>query len=159
MAIHIQGVVDEGTSQQPGDFGDLSHAKFGDMNITLPAFAILAIFLLGIVVGWMFAKVRVSASVRVGSPGPDISQANASGMRLTRRVNTVRRLTLKCKCGATWKFAEGISPLPPNTNPIPTGDSFVCPGCGNAIDLKQERQLEAQATAEALRRPTIRTLG
>ena len=107
MAIHIQGVVDERTSQQPGDFGDLSHAKFGDMNITLPAFAILAIFLLGIVVGWMFAKVRVSASVRVGSPGPDISQANAPGMRLTRRVNTVRRLTLKCKCGATWKFAKG----------------------------------------------------
>lgn len=69
------------------------------------------------------------------------------GVRLIKSVNTAttRRLTLKCKCGAVWNFAEGTGPLPPNAQPIPTSDTFVCPQCGKSIDLTQERQLEAEA--------------
>ena len=122
-------------------------------DVTLSVFALAAIFLFGVAVGWMMATVRVRGSVKIGFPA-DIQRGTIPrGVRFIKSGNTatVRRLTLTCQCGATWKFAEGTSPLPPETQPIPRGDSFVCPNCGKAIDLKQERQLEAQAEAEALR--------
>ena len=45
-------------------------------------------------------------------------------------------------------FREGTGLFAPDTQPIPSGDSFVCPKCGKSIDLKAERQFEAEALAE-----------
>lgn len=124
-------------------------------SVTISVFAVIAIFAFGVAVGWIIATVRVRGSVRIGFTPADIQQGTAipRGARFIKSVNTatVRSLTLKCGCGALWKFAEGTGPLPPETQPIPRGDSFICPNCGKSIDLKQERQLEAQAEAEALR--------
>lgn len=125
-----------------------------DSNVTISVFALIGIFLFGVAVGWTIANVRLRGSVNVRFTPTDIQRGKITGgIGFTKSLNTrtVRRMTLKCGCGAVWKFAEGDSPLPQGTQPLPHGDSFVCPNCGKAIDLAQERQLEAQAEAEALR--------
>ena len=58
---------------------------------------------------------------------------------------TVRKLALKCKCGEVWRFSDGTGALPAGTRPMPTGDTFVCPKCGNSFDMKFEQQAEADA--------------
>jgi hypothetical protein len=115
-----------------------------DSTITLPVVAVIAVFLLGAVVGW-FAANKVGANVTLrASNMPPVEILKPGGSRF---VKTTRTLVLKCKCGATWQFREGTGSLPPGVEPIPTGDSFTCKKCGNSIDLKVERQLEAEVLA------------
>ncbi len=115
-----------------------------DSTVTLPWIAIIAIFFLGGVVGWFVAnKVGVTASLRAFNR-PPVELLRSGGSRL---VKTTRTVVLKCQCGATWQFREGTGSLPPGVEPIPTGDSFTCKKCGRSIDLKVERQLEAEAFA------------
>ncbi len=113
-----------------------------DSTVTLPWVAVLIIFVAGALVGW-FASGKVSTRVSVGMR-PDLAGDPARpGIRFqTTRTRTV---VLKCQCGAMWHFREGSGPLPPGTEPFPTGDSYICKNCGRSIDLKQERQLEADA--------------
>ena len=116
-------------------------------TVTLSWFTLFAIFLIGIAVGWIMAKTRVSGSLDVSiSPG-DPSQGKPRTLSFVKST-IVRSLALKCQCGAVWKFAESTDAQPPGTQPMPTDDSFVCPQCGKSIDLKAERQLEAQALAK-----------
>ena len=114
-------------------------------TVTLSWFTIFAIFVIGVAVGWVMAKTRVSGSLQVNVPGVDPSQVGKSRTLSFVKTSTTRTLALKCQCGAFWKFTEGSGTQAPGTQPIPTGDSFVCPKCGKSIDLKAERQLEAQA--------------
>jgi hypothetical protein len=115
-----------------------------DSTITLPLVAVIAVFLLGVVVGWFAAnKVGVNISRKAFNMPPG-ELLRSGGSRFVRATRTV---VLKCKCGATWKFREGTGSLPPGVEPIPTGDSFTCKKCGRSIDLKVERQLEAEALA------------
>jgi hypothetical protein len=117
-----------------------------DSTITLPWVAVIAVFLLGVVVGWFVAnQVGVSVSLRTSNMPPvELLRSGSS-----RFVRTTRTLLLKCKCGATWQFREGTGSLPPGVEPIPTGDSFTCKKCGRSIDLKVERQVDAEALASA----------
>jgi hypothetical protein len=128
-------------------------------TVTLSLFAVVAIFLAGVGVGWFISAVRVRGSINVDL-SPSNAQSNTqpgfgSSMRLVKavRTGTSRSLTLKCACGSTWKFTDGTNALP-SDQPIPQGDSFVCPKCGKSIDLKLEHQLEEQA-AEALRNRSL----
>jgi hypothetical protein len=114
-----------------------------DSTVTLPWVGVIAIFLLGAIVGWLAAgKLGTRVSVKVGS-GPLVDSDLSKGLHV--RVAKSRTVLLKCQCGATWQFREGIGPFPPGTEPIPTGDSYTCKKCGRSIDLTQERQLEAEA--------------
>lgn len=117
-------------------------------TVSLPWVAVLAVFFAGIVVGWLAAKnlgLNVSARTRL-VPKTDLPAAD---FRTHTFVKSTRKLMLKCQCGAVWQFADGTGPFPPGTEPIPTGDSFICKNCGRSIDLKAERQLEAQALRDA----------
>jgi len=113
-------------------------------TITLPWIAVIAVFLLGGVAGWFAAnKVGVNVSPKAFNM-PPVELLRSGGSRF---VKTTRTVVLKCKCGATWQFREGADSLPPGVEPIPAGDSFTCKKCGRSIDLKVERQLEAEALA------------
>ena len=92
-------------------------------------------------------ETRASGSLEVVPSATDLLSAPKPRSFSFIKKTTMRTLTLKCKCGSVWKFAESSDAQPPGTQPIPTGDSFVCPQCGSSIDLKAERQLEAEALA------------
>lgn len=115
-------------------------------TVTLSWLTVLAVFLIGIAVGWVMAKTRVSGSLNVNISPADPSQAKPRTLSFVK-TTTTRTLALKCQCGAIWKFSESSGPQLPGTQPLPTGDSFVCPKCGKSMDLKAERQLEAEALA------------
>jgi hypothetical protein len=116
-------------------------------TVTLPWVAVLAVFIAGIVVGWLAAK-NLGLNVSVGGrliPKTDLAAAGGSHGFLKTTRTFRRKLVLKCQCGAVWQFADGTGPFPPGTEPLPTGDSFICNNCGRSIDLKAERRLEAEA--------------
>jgi hypothetical protein len=115
-----------------------------DSTITLPWIAVIAVFLLGGVLGWFAAnKAGINVSPKASNMPPvEVSRSGGS-----RFVKTTRTVVLKCKCGATWQFREGTGSLSPGFEPMPTADSFTCKKCGRSIDLKVERQLEAEALA------------
>jgi hypothetical protein len=116
-----------------------------DATVTLSRPAVSAIFLAGFAVG-VVAKARGGGAMRIGFSTGDFPQGTVpGGIKISKSL--VRRLTLKCRCGAKWDFAEGSGALPPGTKPFPTGDAFECPSCGRSIDLKAERQAEAEALA------------
>jgi len=113
---------------------------------------VLMIFLCGVGLGWLLSKVRAGIAINIPPfSGNRVLGNMPGGVKVSQSV--VRRLSLQCQCGAIWQFAEGSGPvptgmLPPGTQPMPTGDLFVCPTCGCSIDLKTERQLEADALAK-----------
>jgi hypothetical protein len=113
-----------------------------DSTVTLPWIAVLIIFLAGALGGW-FASGKVSARVS-GGVRPELpGNPGRSGIHF--QTTRTRTIVLKCQCGAIWQFREGSGPFPPGTEPIPAGDSYICKKCGRSIDLKQERQVEADA--------------
>jgi hypothetical protein len=114
-------------------------------TVTLSWLAVFGVFLSGFALGWVVAKLPVGGTIKVRL-SPNLAPGTVPGnINITKSV--VRRLTLKCQCGANWDFAEGSDALAPGTRPFPTGDTFECPSCGRSIDLKVERQLEAKALA------------
>jgi hypothetical protein len=113
-----------------------------DATVTLPWIAVAGVFLLGAVVGWLAAgKIGSRVSVNVGAK-PLVDPDLPRGLHV--RVTKSRNVAIKCQCGAMLQFREGSGPFPPGIEPMPSGDSYICPKCGRSIDLKQERQLEAE---------------
>ena len=113
-----------------------------DSTVTLPWVVVFAIFLAGALVGW-FASGRGSAGAFIGVRPELAGDPGKPGIRF--QTTRTRTMVLKCQCGATWHFRQGSGPLPPGTEPIPTGDAYICKKCGRSIDLRQERRLEAEA--------------
>jgi len=116
--------------------------------ITLSWLGVFAIFFLGFAVGWVVAKARAGSSLNVDISTGSLPQGAKPGTIRLVKTTTTRTLAMKCKCGAFWQFSEGAGDALPGTRPMPTGDSFVCPNCGNSLDLKAERQLEAEVLAK-----------
>jgi hypothetical protein len=116
-----------------------------DATASLSGPVVFGVFLSGIAIGWIAAKAGVGGTINVGLSS-QLPQGTMPG-GITIANSMVRKLTLQCLCGAKWNFAEGSGALPLGNNPFPTGDSFECPSCGRSIDLKAERQLEAEALA------------
>lgn len=114
-------------------------------TVTLTGPMVFLIFLAGVAIGWIAAKMR-GGTIDVQLSGQTLPPGSVpGGIKITKSV--VRRLTLKRQCGAKWDFAEGSGALPAGTKPFPTGDTFECPSCGRSMDLKAERKLEAEALA------------
>lgn len=107
------------------------------LTLTASSLALLlvAVFLVGFLVGRKTSNIKVSASVDLANSP---SQGSPSRLVVTK---VVRKMEIKCKCGAIYKFAGGAGPLPSGYEPMPTGDSFVCPKCGNQNDLTAARDL------------------
>lgn len=91
-------------------------------TVTLPWIAVAGVFLAGVLIGWLIAKdVRVEPSLA----GLDM----VGGLKSPGTVRFVRKtgnFVINCKCGAVWKFSEGDGPFPPDSQPMPPGDSFTC---------------------------------
>ena len=110
-------------------------------GLTAPTLLVVlvVVFLVGFYVGRKTSNVRVSTSV-------DLERSPAEGgpSRLVVK-KVVRKMEIKCKCGAIYKFSGGAGPLLPGYEPLPTGDSFTCPNCGNQNDLTAARDLMKDA--------------
>lgn len=97
---------------------------------------LVVVFLVGFFVGRRTSNIKVSASVDL-EPSP----ALGGTPRLSVQTKVIRKMEIKCKCGAIYKFAGGAGPLLSGCEPMPTGDSFICPKCGNQNDLTAARDL------------------
>jgi hypothetical protein len=72
----------------------------------------------------------------------NVSQSHGDqGQPVWSAQTVVRKLELKCQCGAVHKFRDGGVNVGAGLEPYPQGDSYVCTRCGRVIDLKQIRQL------------------
>ena len=111
-----------------------------------PVQSVAVVFLIfGFVMGWLFGRARVRGSLNVSILPPGATSGATSSFITSK---TVRTLTLKCLCGATWTFRETSGHADPGSLPFPSGDSFTCPKCGKTLDLTQERKLEAELTGK-----------
>ncbi len=108
--------------------------------VTVPKLMLVVIFVAGLVVGWLLAAVRIRGRV---SFSIQPTAEGAPGI-VTKSV-TVRTMELRCLCGSVWKFRDAAGPPKPAYEPYPSGDTYSCPNCGRAIDLKQIRKLEGEA--------------
>lgn len=114
-------------------------------SVTLSWTAVAGVFIFGVVVGWLIAKhLRVGVSAKIGMSG-DQESPHASGFV---HKTVTRKFILKCQCGAVWNFVDGNGPVPPGSEPLPSGESFSCPKCGRSIDLKAAREAEREALAK-----------
>lgn len=109
---------------------------------------VLFAFVAGIAVGWFFgtARIRLGGSMRVSTAPPEATPGictNWSG-EAVKSASKARTMELRCKCGSVWKFRD---PPEPGFEPFPVGDSFSCPKCGFATDLRRIRKLVQDARA------------
>jgi len=91
-------------------------------------------FLGGCFVGWYLA-------VKLGRSAIKFALSPARGEKPSLVTIMTRTLELKCECGAVHKFREGAASTEADFKPYPKGDSYICPICGRATDLKQIREL------------------
>jgi hypothetical protein len=107
---------------------------------TVSLMLLLGIFLAGYALGWIMATAR-SRSI-FGSKSGDISAdaVRAFEAQLGNKATT-KMFRLKCKCGAVWNFRSGDTPGASEVPVLPDGDSYTCPTCGFAINLKPVREM------------------
>jgi len=106
-------------------------------TITIPVLGLVLVFVVGLVVGWLLGRVRLQGAVNVSLQG---TGAGAGSSRTFSFAKTVRILTLKCQCGATWRFHETSGHPDQGSQPMPSGDAFTCPNCGRSMDLHEVRK-------------------
>ena len=117
---------------------------------------LVAVLVAGIAIGWLFSKVRFGGSIRVSTTLPGASPRTGIRTRwvVEKRKQTSRTMELKCTCGSVWKFhdpagpADAMATSEPGSLPFPIGDSFSCPNCGRAIDLRPIHNLENDALSQ-----------
>ena len=107
---------------------------------TVPAALLFGIFIAGCALGWItaLARLRSSGSFRSGGQLADVSQVlldNAKG------ASAAHFYQIKCKCGTTVKFRGAHDAGPSNLPPFPEGDTYTCPNCGTAMDLKPVKEM------------------
>ena len=105
------------------------------LTYSLLASLLIVAFIMGFFVGCRTSNVRVTGSVGI-SDSPSMG-----GLSRLVAKKVVRKLEVKCKCGAIHKFSAGTGALPRGYEPMPSGDTYICPNCGNANDLTQVRAL------------------
>ena len=104
-----------------------------------PTYVIISAFLIGMAVGWILARTRVS-----GSFSASLTPFTGAGPVSTKVLRTTN-LTLKCVCGNVQKFHYSSGGSSPESAPFPSGDSYTCPKCGKALDLTELRKVAKEA--------------
>jgi hypothetical protein len=104
-------------------------------------YMIIGALLIGIAIGWLLAKMRVS-----GSFSASLTPSTGAGPVSTKFVRSTN-LTLKCVCGDVQKFHYSSAGSAPESAPFPSGDSYTCPKCGKALDLTELRKVAREAGA------------
>ena len=106
---------------------------------TVPVALLFGIFVAGYALGFFTAltRLRGSGSFRSGGQLADVSQVlldNAKG------ASAAHFYQIKCKCGTTVKFRGAHDSAPSDLPPFPDGDTYTCPNCGTAMDLRPVRE-------------------
>jgi hypothetical protein len=107
---------------------------------TVPVVLLFGIFLGGYALGWIMASLRQRSTLgfKLGEASPDSLGALATSIA---RTSTSRAIRLKCTCGSVWNF-RGPNDSSGSDQPVlPDGDSYTCPKCGRAIDLRPMREM------------------
>ena len=107
-------------------------------TITIPALGLLPVFLGGLAVGWVLGRVRFQGRLSVSLQKPGVTSNSSPSFEFKKSVVA---LNSKCQCGTTWKFHETSGHPDQGSQPMPTGDSFICPNCGRSIDLRQVHKM------------------
>jgi len=106
---------------------------------TVPAALLFGIFIAGYALGWITALTRLRSSVNFKSA---VDLANPSQMALGSAAASLTHFyQIKCKCGTTVKFRGANDSGPSDLPPFPDGDTYTCPNCGTAMDLKPVREV------------------
>jgi hypothetical protein len=115
--------------------------------VAIPTYAIVIVLVVLFFAALTFKFAGTSVNIRIEPQGPGASGENRFGFTFEKLVQRTQEtdLLIKCQCGAEWKFAEGTGNLPPDSQPIPKGDSFVCPKCGKTTDLRPIKNIQASA--------------
>jgi hypothetical protein len=108
-------------------------------TITISPIGLVAIILAGVVVGFVFGRSQLGLAF-------SITKLDGDGQpKFAIATKTVRSLTVKCNCGATWKFHETGGNADQGSQPMPEGDSFTCPKCGQVMDLREAHRIERES--------------
>jgi hypothetical protein len=107
---------------------------------TVSVVLLLGIFLSGYALGWIMASLRQRSTLgsKLGDASADPLRSLATQLGKTAASKEYR---LKCKCGAVWNFRSGEGSGPSDVPTLPDGDSYTCPTCGFAINLRPIREM------------------
>jgi hypothetical protein len=106
---------------------------------TVPVVLLFGIFLSGYALGWIMASLRQrSLGLKLSDPSGDAVRTLAARIGTTATSNTIR---LKCTCGSVWNLRGPNDTRQPDLPVLPDGDSYTCPKCGRAIDLRPMREM------------------
>ena len=112
-------------------------------TITISIWGLLAIFLLGAVVGYVFRYMASFTKMNISIQKLDGD--TTARPTFTFAKTTVKSLSLRCQCGTTWRFHETGGHPDQGSEPMPEGDSFVWKNCGRSIDLREIRKAQDEA--------------
>jgi phage terminase large subunit GpA-like protein len=107
---------------------------------TVPAALLFGIFIAGYALGWLSALARLRGSVIFRS-GADLADPSQMLLDRAKAASATHFYQIKCKCGTTVKFRGAHDTGPSDLLPFPEGDTYTCPNCGTAMDLKPVREI------------------
>ena len=111
-------------------------------TIAIWTLGLLAAVSLGFVfLKWSLGHVRTRWKLNISFQQPGEPSRAGSSFAFEKFERTVHSLSLKCECGAHWRFHETSGHADSDSQPMPIGDSFTCPKCGRVIDLRAVRKL------------------
>jgi len=107
---------------------------------TVPTALLFGIFIAGYALGWITALTRQRGSVSYRS-GADLADASQMLLDRAKAASSTHFYQIKCKCGTTVKFRGTHDTGPSDLPAFPDGDTYTCPNCGTAMDLKPVREI------------------
>jgi hypothetical protein len=106
---------------------------------TVPVVLLFGIFIGGYALGWIMASLRQrSLGFKLGDASGDAVRTLAARIGTASTSNTIR---LKCTCGSVWNLRGPNDASQPDLPALPDGDSYICPKCSRAIDLRPMREM------------------
>jgi hypothetical protein len=107
---------------------------------TVPTALLFGIFIAGYALGWITALTRLRSSLSFKS-GADLANPPLMEMDWAKAASSTHFYQIKCKCGTTVKFRGAHDTGPSDLPVFPEGDTYTCPSCGTAMDLKPIREI------------------
>ena len=102
-------------------------------------------FIAGFLVGWLTATVRLRGKVQLTLSPVDTPSLGNKSLVIKKVVGLME---LKCNCGAAWKFYDASYPSAPGSLLYHWEDSYTCPNCGKATDIREIRKIQEETLAQ-----------